>query len=183
MMAAKRDRNLEKDLAGLIADSFPGIDIRVEHSDRWNRMSVTFRWAGFAELLPEERFHRLAAAIPDDFREQRLGGFVWLELAEKEKIEQFLKLPRSEDIAEREAELYHKMGEGGFFDALKKSLGKSPQKSCKGDLGRSADLLEKDGWSAEDITAGKLVFIRHGAYCDCQVLASVGPALKENYGD
>jgi hypothetical protein len=182
MTKAKRDRKLEEELAGLVAERFPGVDIHVEHSDRWQRMSVTFRWAGFANLLPEERFHRLQSVIPDGFREQKLTGFVWLELAEGETIDGFLKLPRSEDVAEREAELYEKMTASDFFGGLKKALGKPAMKSCPGDLSTSAGVLKKAGWSKGDVEAGKLVFIRHGAYCDCQVLESVGPALMENYG-
>lgn len=182
MTTAKRDRELEGELAALTAERFPGIDIRIEHSDRWQRMSVTFRWAGFGDLLPEERFHRLQSVIPDAFRERKLTGFVWLELAEGETIDGFLKLPRSEDVAEREAELYEKMTGSDFFGGLKKALGRSAMKSCPGDLSTSAGVLKEAGWPKRDVEAGKLVFIRHGAYCDCQVLESVAPALKENYG-
>jgi len=119
MTTAKRDRELEGELAALTAARFPGIDIHVEHSDRWQRMSVTFRWAGFADLLPEERFHRLQSVIPDAFHERKLRGFVWLELAHGETIDGFLKLPRSEDVAERESELYEKMTGSDFFGGLK----------------------------------------------------------------
>ena len=99
---AKRDRKLEKKLHEMLAERFVGIEVRVEHIDRWQRMGVTFRWSGFAGLLPEERFQRLAAALPDTYREQELQGLVWLELAPDESVGQFLKLPRSEDVADRE---------------------------------------------------------------------------------
>ena len=48
----------------------------------------------------------VSAVIPTDFREQKMAGFVWLELAQGESVEEFLKLPRSEDIADREAEIF-----------------------------------------------------------------------------
>ena len=81
MTVRTRGKTLEAQLASLLADPFPGMTLEVGRSERWNRTCVTFRWAGFAKLLPEERFHRLTKAIPEGFRESRMRGFVWLELA------------------------------------------------------------------------------------------------------
>ena len=130
MSPQNANTELECELTDMLEGRFPGIAVEVAHSARWNRMSVTFRWAGFGDLLPEERFQRLAGAIPDPFREAKLLGFVWLELAPEETIDAFLKLPRSEDVAEREVSIYGKLAAGGFFLALKKAMGNSPQKSC-----------------------------------------------------
>lgn len=182
MSAQTGNTELERELTGMLAERFAGITVEVAHSDRWNRMSVTFRWDGFAGLLPEERFQRLATAIPDSFREAKLLGFVWLELAPDETIDEFLKLPRSEDVAEREVSIYDKLAAAGFFSALEKSLGKSPQKSCGGDFSGAAQVLQAARWTPDAICDAKLVFIRHGAYCDCQIIETVGPALKEQYG-
>ncbi len=173
------NRRLAGDLTKLLATGFPGIVVEVHESERWNRPCVTFRWAGFIGLLPEERFHRLMAAIPEGFRADRLDGLVWLELAPRETSEAFLNLPRSEDVADREASVYADLVEVGFFELLGKSLGRSPTKKCLGDFSTSAAVLADRRRSVGRIREAKLVFIRHGAYCDCQVLESVRPALAE----
>ena len=67
----------------------------------------------------------------------------------------------------------------GFFESLAESLGQSPDKSCPGDFSTSADVLADKCFSSGQIRDAKLVFIRYGAYCDCQVLESVCPALAE----
>ena len=173
------DRRLAADLTRLLAGGFPGIVVEVIQSERWDRPCVTFRWAGFAGLLPEERFHRLMGAIPEGFRTERLGGLVWLELAPRETVDAFLNLPRSEDVVDAEASVYTDLLQVGFFESLAKSLGPSPKMNCPGDFSVSAALLADRRRSVGQIRDAKLVFIRHGAYCDCQVLESVGPALAE----
>lgn len=176
MPGKRRDKALEADLTEMLSGKFHGITVTTEHSDRWGRMSVSFRWRGFADLLPEERFHRLATSIPSEFRESRMAGFVWLELAPKESVEAFLKLPRSEDIARRQGQIHRKLQELGFFDALSKRLGASPGKSCGGDFGLTVAALSSVKASSNLARDAKLLFIGYGAYCDCQVLESVKPA-------
>ena len=106
-----------------------------------------------------------------------MAGFVWLEMAPKESLKGFLKLPRSEDIARRGGQIYRKLKELGFFDALGKRLGVSPGKSCGGDFGLTVAALASMKASSSLVRDAKLLFIGYGAYCDCQVLESVAPAL------
>lgn len=183
MVGVARDKTVENELIEMLSDGFPGIAVEVVHSERWNRMSVIFRWSGFANLLPEERFQRLVSVIPESFRASHLAGFVWLELAPDESIDDFLKHPRSEDVAEREGDIYAQLCEASFFAALKKSMGRSPQKTCTGGFAKVAEVLSTAQWSAEAVRDAKLVFIRHGAYCDCQIVETVAAALRENYAD
>jgi hypothetical protein len=157
------------------------MDVEVEFSDRWNRECVAFRWEGFADLLPEERFHRLMQLIPDDFREANLGGYVWLELAGDESIDTFLSFPRSEDVAPREEAVYRALLQLGYFDAMEVVLGPAPDKSCAKDFTQTLKFLGDEGMDAEQVRDAKLVFIRHGAFCDCQVLFAAQPALAEAY--
>src|SRR5262245_39473630 len=103
------------ELTAILAAKFSGIRVETAHSTHWNRPCVTFRWHNFAGLLPEERFHRLVSAIPADFREKKLVGFVWLELADGETIDEFLRLPRSEDVADRGAKIYAGLMKAGLF--------------------------------------------------------------------
>lgn len=183
MQGVVRDKAIEAELIEMLSDKFPGIEVEAVHRERWNRMSVSFRWSGFADLLPEERFQRLVSVIPEAFRATRLAGFIWLELAPGESIDDFLHHPRSEDVAGREGEIYKKLDESGCLGTLKKSMGRSPQKTCTGGFAKVGEVLRGAKWSPDAIRDAKLVFIRHGAYCDCQVVETVSAALKENYGD
>lgn len=174
---------LQSDLAALVSKQFPDVMIAIEHSRRWNRPCVTFRSAAFVDLLPEERFHRLAVLIPESMRTTRLAGFVWLELAPDETVDQFLKLPRSEDVAPRERQVYAALRKGHVFDRLRRALGASPDQRCRGSFAASLKAMAAARLSAKQIADAKLVFIRHGAYCDCQVIQTVEAALAALYAD
>lgn len=167
----------------MLSQKFPGIGVAVAHSEKWNRPCVTFEFNGFAGLLPEERFHRLVMAIPTEFREQKLAGFVWLELAEGESVDEFLKQPRSEDIAQREAEVYGELARAKFFDALAQSMGDSPDKRCGGDFREMVRILSARRFSAAKLRDTKLLMIRHRAFCDCQILLTARAELAKLFAD
>jgi len=162
----------------MLAPSFDGIQVEAAHNERWNRMCVTFRWPGFVGLLPEERFQRLARVIPEGFRQSRLAGFVWLELAPNESIDAYLRLPRSEDIADREKTICARLAQLSFFESLAGSLGVNPADHCPGDFSATITLLGALGFLPSEVQDAKLVFIRHSAYCDCQVIETVQPAVR-----
>lgn len=170
MAANPEFKKFEADLTGMLAPALTGIDIHVEHGKRWNRPSVTFRWSGFAGLLPEERFHRLVALIPEDFCRDRLAGFVWLELTPEETVEAHLQLPRSEDVAAREDEIYHGLQVAAFFEALDAALGTVPERKCPGDFSTLAKVLTEKQFTSTQVRDVKLTFIGQGVYCDCQAL-------------
>ena len=138
-----------------------------------------FRWEGFTELLPEERFYRLLRAIPEEFRTEKLVGAVWLELGPKETLEEFLQFPRSEDVIDVEPELFRRFIKGNVFVTLGTAMGSSPEQACTGDFSNTVDILRGKSFSKEQIRDARLVFIRHGAYCDCQVLSTAQPALAQ----
>jgi hypothetical protein len=177
------DKRLAGELSAMLAEGLPGIEVSVGRSDRWNRMCVTFVWSDFAGLLPEERFERLTRHIPQEYREKKLGGFIWLELAPNESVDDFLKLPRSEDVSDREAEIYGRLESAGFFEDLGNALRPEPQKTCSGDFSRTLELLKPEKAVKKAIALdAKLLFIRHGAYCDCQALLTVRPQLARRHG-
>ena len=178
-MAQQEDRGLAAELRDMLIPHFPGITVDVAYSARWDRMCATFRHEGFADCLPEERFHRLVAVIPEELRNARLEGFVWLELTPDESIEQFLKLPRSEDVAERQDEVLTYLQKLNFFERLAGSLGPTPSKSCLGGFSQSTAILASKDCPQAAIRDAKLVFIRAGAYCDCQALVVGRDALKD----
>lgn len=171
-----------EELAQMLAPALPGIEVTAEHSARWDRMCVTFRWSGFEYLLPEERFERLVRLIPEDYRKEKLAGFVWLELAPDESVDEFLALPRSEDVADREEEIYASLRRAEFFTALRERLGPSPKKTCRGDLSMLAATLGELGQSDKQIDEAKMICIRRGAFCDCLALLTVQKQLADKYG-
>ncbi|MBI4719164.1 MAG: hypothetical protein HY763_15295 [Planctomycetes bacterium] len=181
MTRTDSNERLARELLAMLAGSFADMVVEVSPSERWKRMCVTFRWPGFAELLPEERFHRLAAVVPESYRQTQLGGFVWLELAPGESLDAFLALPRSEDVASREASVYAALVRAGFFPALGKALGPSPEKSCARGFEKTASVLERKKFAPAGIRDAKLIFIRHGSYCDCQALLVAQPALAQQH--
>ncbi len=179
MMGRKRDEKLEAELQAILAPAFSGMTVEVSHSPRWNRMCGTFCWPGFTNLLPEERFHRLVRAIPMDFRESRMAGLVWVELSPDEDLEAFLLLPRSEDVADREGDIFARLADVKFFPSLSQAMGASPEKKCGGGFEQVDAILTAKKLASTDIRDAKLVFIRHGTYCDCQVLATVPSELAK----
>jgi len=179
MATARRENELEVELAAMLTPSFEGIEVEVGHAERWDRVCVAFRWPGFEDLLPEERFHRLSRVIPTEFRDERMRGFVWLELAPEESIEEYLRLPRSEDVAGREKSICTGLVENRFFESLRDSLAPKPTDRCPGDFSLSLAALSAAGFSATKIRDAKLVFIRHGAFCDCQVIETVHPVVRQ----
>ncbi len=181
MQLTKRDSRLEAELAAIVSKTFPDMSVAVGRSDRWKRPCVLFRWFGFADLLPEERFHRLVGAIPEDVLESKLAGFVWLELAEDEPVDAFLKLPRSEDAAGREPTIYAALCQVGFFDRLGRALGRRPKKQCQGGFAETTAILAAKKWTLAKTREVKLVAIRHGAYCDCQLLLTVRDELAAQF--
>ena len=174
-------RQIEIELRGLLSGSFPGIEVEAKRNSRWDRPCVTFRWLGFEGLLPEERFHRLVQMIPEDFRKQRLAGYVWLELAPAETVETFLASPRSEDVAEDEADIYTALKQAGFFDSLRTIMGSQPAQRCGGGFTLTAEALTAQGIPPKRIREAKLMFIRLGVYCDCQVLEHAQADLAQRY--
>lgn len=179
-MEGNRQRKwLEAELRAIFTPRFPGITIDVAYNDRWGRMCVTFRWSGFAGLLPEERFHWLVDVVPAQFRQSHLKGFVWLELAPDETVETYLQLPRSEDVEKRAPAIYGDLFAGGFFETLEASLGPRPKGKCQGGFSNTEAVLSAEDYSAAKIWDAKLLFIGYGVYCDCQVLETVKPKLAE----
>ncbi len=168
---------LQKELTKLLSPSFPGMEIEVVHSERWDRTCLTFRWEGFAGTLPEERFRRLLIVLPPEFRDKKLRGVVWLELGPDETIDEYLSLPRSEDVADREQAIAQKLLKADFFGGLEKRLAPLSVEQCMADLSISRGLLAELGWSDQDRQDACLLLIRHGAYSDCDVLLEAKPSI------
>ncbi len=163
-------QRLQAKLARLLSEKFPGITIEVGHSARWDRTALTFRWGGFDDLLPEERFHRLFHSVPEDFYEEHLYGCVWLELGEGESVDDFLKLPRSEDVQDKEPRVIEGLAKVRFFEALATELGEEPTARCGGDFTVVRRVLTAAKLKNSALRDALLVLMRNGAFCDCEAL-------------
>jgi len=161
---------IESELRAMLGAAFDGMTIEAGHSPRWRRMQLVLRWEGFAGLLPEERFRKIMQVIPADYYEQTLRGAVFFELTADESIEQFMGLPRSDDVVDDEPRVIRMLDTVGFFNALRASLGSAPAEACGGDLSAARRLLRARGVPAADVVTACLTFIRHGAFCDCEAL-------------
>jgi len=157
-------------LARLLTGKFPGLTVEVGHNERWNRTAVTIRWAGFDGLLPEERFHRVFHVIPESFYEKHLRRCIWFELGSEESVEDFLKLPRSDDVGDKEPEVVRKLTKAGFFEALAEELGADPTATCGGDFSTVRRILAAKRFSKPALRDALLVLMRNGAFCDCEAL-------------
>ena len=163
---------LQAKLARLLGEKLPGITIEVGHSERWDRTSLTFRWSGFDDLLAEERFHRLFRCIPEDFYEEYLCGCIWFELGSTESVEDFLKLPRAEDVRDKEPQVVRKLTRAGFFEALGEELGEEPVSRCGGDFSAVRRVLAAKKFTKPALCDALLVLMRNGAFCDCEALCN-----------
>ncbi|MCK4658916.1 MAG: DUF2695 domain-containing protein [Phycisphaerae bacterium] len=161
---------LQGKLTRLLTDKFPGITVEVAHGERWGRTMLTFRWSGFDDLLPEERFHRLFRIIPEDFYEKHLRGCVWFELGSTESVEAFLKLPRSEDVQGKERQVIQRLTKVKFFASLMEELGADPMAACAGDFSTTRRILAARRFGKTALRNTLLVLMRNGAYCDCEAL-------------
>lgn len=182
-MARKNSQEkLKEQLLGLVAEACPGMTVELGHSERWDRPLVTFTWAGFSGLLPEERYHRLARLIPESFRREDMRGYVWLELVPDEDLEQFLKMPRSEDIKSRRQEIYNGLLRADFFSTLSEAMDGQPVENCGGGFQKLRECLKLKRFSAKHIDEAKMLFICYGAFCDCQAVVTIQPKLEEEFG-
>jgi len=182
-MATANDYDQIRDgLRKLLEPHLPGVEVDVGRSRRWQRLTVTFRHEKFAALLPEQRFRALLQLIPSEFYETYLRDAVWFELAPGENPEAVTGARRSEDVAADEPGLARALLHNGFFERLADRLAPSPIEQCAGDFAATRAALAEAGVDDPQQRDACLVFIRHGAYCDCEVLLAARGKLEELYG-
>jgi hypothetical protein len=178
MATKKSDHEIAKELAKFVGKACPGVEVEVGPSPRWQRTCLTFRWDGFAGLLPEERFRLVAKPIPPPFFEEHCRGVVWLELADGESIEEYLALPRSEDIQDRLPDVWAALADLSFFAALEDELVRIPASDCPDDLSISKRVLAARRATQKQTRDAVLAFMRHEAYTDWEVLRKVRPIAE-----
>ncbi len=176
-MGRENDPDIQKLIESHVADQLPGVTIEVSFAKRWQRQMVVARWEGFAGLLAEQRFRRLVACIPAQVFERDLAGMVWFELTPDESVDDYMKMPRSADVANRRSELIAAMKKSGLVARLEEQLGDEPEDACGGAFELTRAVLKDAGLTPKKIESACLCLIGLGAYCDCQAL--LGEAREE----
>ena len=129
-------------------------------------------------MLPEQRFWRMLQAIPSEVYEEELAGLIFFELTPDESIDDYLKMPRSEDIAAKEEALIRALDELSFFDELAVELGDAPEQVCDRSFTLARRVMEKRETSPKRMDELCLLLIRHGAYCDCEALGDARQSIE-----
>jgi hypothetical protein len=178
-MSSQKDHgHIEQELHKFLDPHCPGIKITVALSPRWKRLCLEFRWNGFANLLPEERFRLMAKHVPPEFVARNCADAVWVELTPAESIEEYLKLPRSEDVADRAAAILKSLSDSDFFAALEDELVRVPPADCPDDFTFSRRVLSAKSATPAEVRDACLVFMHHRAYNDWEVLREVRPIAQ-----
>jgi len=157
-------------------------DARVQVGDNihYRGTNVVITSATFDGLLPEQRFHHIVRAIPTDFYEKYLrGGVVWFELAPGENAKDYMKMPRSEDIANEEEKIQANLSKVDFFERLQGRLEKQPAAGGLGDFRAARALLREAGLGDGAIEKCCLHFIRQGAFDDAGIVREIMDAAVE----
>jgi hypothetical protein len=174
-MIAKKDYPLvQARLQSFLSEYFDDVSVTIDDDVYYRGTNLIVVTPAFRDLLPEQRFHHLVRAIPHEFYEEYLrGGIVWFELAPGEDPRSYMRMPRSDDVADQEPAILKQLVSVRFFQKLKSRLGPVPHTASHIDFVVSRQILSEAGLSPADINRACLFFIRHGGFCDAQVLVDV----------
>lgn len=164
----------------LEAVGFPATHVEVEPWDESEaKIAVYFTSAVFSTLYPEQRYHWLRQALPEDFVEEHLSESVWFELAPGETTADVHV--DQERIAKIAPEMMQELEQLGFFAALDDVMAPEDptleREPCGGDFRIGKRILAAMGFERQgrvDRMADAFhVLISKGAYCDCEILTNV----------
>lgn len=181
MSGGKKDHAaIAADLLKSVSGACPGIKVAVEQSARWKRPCLTFRWSGFDGLLPEERFAVVARLIPPDYVEAHCKSAVWVELGSAETLEQYLALPRSEDVAKQANDVLAELAATNFFAVLEDEMVRIPPNQTACGLTVTRRILKSRGLTDKRVQTICLVLIGAGGFNDWSVLREVRPQIESS---
>jgi len=179
MARAHNSKQIASELTVFLAEHCPGMTVDVGMSNRWKRRCLTFTWPGFKDLLPEERYRLVLRHIPPEFVEKHCTGAVWLELTPGESVDDYLKLPRSEDVDSKLPQIWKQLREWRFFELLEDELVRVPPSQAPDDFSHSKHVLDARGATAQQRQDACLAFMRQQAYNDWEVLRKVRPVAEK----
>jgi len=175
--------SVEGRLQAALSKTFPCVAVRVGDGIHYRGTNVVITSPDFAGLLPEQRFHHVVRVLPAELYEDLRGKVVWFELAPTERPDDYMKMPRSEDIIGNETSILKRLTAVKFFKKFEDRLMAKRQAPSRRDFIVAKEILEEAGLSPKEITHACLYFIRHGGYSDAQVFSHVMEELAGAHTD
>lgn len=149
---------------------FEDANVQIGEGLHYRGTNVVITSKAFAGLLPEQRYGLVLRTIPEAFFKKYLrGGVVWFELAPGESGQDYMRMPRSEDVAARSADVLARMKKSGVLKKLEKAVSQAKGALSAARLDAARQCMEAGGWSADEVREGALVLIGRGALCDADL--------------
>ena len=180
MTSNRNYSTIEKHLQSAMSAAFKNAQVKIGDGIHYKGCNIVITSPDFSGLLPEQRFHHVAHALPVDLYEQLRTGFVWFELAPGELPVKYMKMPRSEDIAAQDSAIQQRLMAAKFFKKFEAKLRASRRAASTLDFILAKELLAEEGWTPDEITRACLFFIRHGGHCDADVFSRVMENLNRD---
>lgn len=180
-MIKKKDyKKVQRQLQDFLSAPFEDVTVAVGDGIHYKGTNVVVTSSAFSGLLAEQRFHHVVHAIPPDFYEEHLrGGVVWFELAPGESGLQYMRMPRSDDVAGIEKAIRRRLDEVSFFDKFEKALAAKDGAVSRRDFVEARRILAKAGLDEGENVEARLLFIRYGGFCDAEIPSVVLPAMAD----
>ncbi|GJQ25826.1 MAG: hypothetical protein HBSAPP02_08580 [Phycisphaerae bacterium] len=132
--------------------------------------NVVITSKAFAGQLPEQRYGLVLRTIPEAFFKKYLrGGVVWFELAPGESGKDYMRMPRSEDVAARSADVLARMKKSGVLKQLEQAVAQAKGALSAVRLDLARECMDAAGWSPDEVQEGSLVLIGRGSLCDADL--------------
>lgn len=178
MIAQEDYAKIESQIQKYLSARFEDVSVRVGDGIHYKGTNVIITSSHFVGWLPEQRFHHIVREIPQEFYEQYLRrGMVWFELAPGESPKQYMKMPRSEDIADEDPRIAAMLARLGFAKKLRKAISDEGDDASPDDFEITREVLSQMELPDSDVERILLFLIGRGAFCDAHVMADVLPQL------
>lgn len=184
-MIRKKDyAAVAKQLREHLVKRFDDVDVQIGEDIHYKGVNVVITTRVFDGLLPEQRYHHVVHSLPPEFYEKHLrGGVVWFELAPNQAARDYMKMPRSEDVAAKASRIEKRLADAGFNDRFASATAGRADTLSHDDFVVAKRLLAELGLSKPEIQEAALFFILRGLFCDADLakesVASV-PALEDD---
>lgn len=183
MIAQKDYAKIEGQLQRYLTARFEDVSVRVGEGIHYKGTNVIITSSRFAGWLPEQRFHHVVREIPHEFYDRHLReGIVWFELAPGETAQEYMRMPRSEDVAAEGGKIVELLLRSKFPDRLAAALQKEANGASPDDFKATRRVLALAGLDEDQSRKVCLYLIGRGAYCDAHVAADVLPQLATARG-
>lgn len=178
-MIRKKDyAAVAKQLREHLVKRFDDVDVQIGDDIHYKGVNVVITTRVFDGLLPEQRYHHVVRSLPPEFYEKHLrGGVVWFELAPGQAARDYMKMPRSEDVAAKAERIEKRLADIGFNDRFAAATASRSDTLSRDDFVVAKRLLAELGLSKVDIQDAALYFILTGSFCDADLARESVPSV------